>query len=78
MNERLSLDMSAAVKAISLTEVLTIHGSADTTIPVEDAHSFAQDIKTHSLTVIDGADHSFRNHVDVLTKRITGYLTKGL
>lgn len=80
MHERVNLDMAAAASKISLTEVLTIHGSADTTVPVEDAHAYSKAIRPHTLTVIDGADHSFRNtaHADQLIKRIIDYLTKGL
>lgn len=80
MAERLGLDMGAAASKISISEVLTIHGTADTTIPVEDAHSFAKAIATHTLSLVDGADHNFRNpaHAEVAIKRIVEYLTRGL
>lgn len=80
MAERMGLDMAAAASKISISEVLTIHGTADPTIPVEDAHSYAKVISTHTLTLVEGADHSFRNaaHADIAIKRIVDYLTSGL
>lgn len=59
MDERLATDMEAAARAIRRSRVLTIHGSADGTIPVSDASEFARCIRNHTLHVVEGADHGF-------------------
>lgn len=59
MHNRLTLDMDPKSRAIKNTRVLTIHGSADSVIPVEDAHSFRDHIANSELSVVDGADHSY-------------------
>ena len=40
--ERMDLDMEHACRKITIAEVLTVHGTEDTTIPVEDAHAIAR------------------------------------
>lgn len=42
IEERLSIDMEAAAKRISLSEVLTVHGKADATIPYQDGEAFSR------------------------------------
>lgn len=46
-------------RAIEKSSVLTIHGSADKTTPIEDAYEFEKYVKHHQLTVIEGASHSY-------------------
>ncbi|KAL3134144.1 hypothetical protein ABBQ32_008563 [Trebouxia sp. C0010 RCD-2024] len=59
MNARLSHNMIAICQAIQKCTVLTIHGGADKTTPVEDAHEFTKYIKHHRLVVIEGASHNY-------------------
>ena len=37
----MSLDMDAAARGVRRSQVLTVHGAADETIPVADAHAYA-------------------------------------
>jgi pimeloyl-ACP methyl ester carboxylesterase len=60
MHDRLTLDMDAPSRAIGASRVLSIHGSADATIPVEDAHSFHERIRGSELLVVEGACHNYR------------------
>eukprot|EP00955_Chlamydomonas_euryale_P083789 363889-Chlamydomonas_euryale.AAC.9 len=53
MDERLAIDMGAAAAAVVASRVTTVHGSADATIPVEDAHAFARVTPQHSLHVVE-------------------------
>lgn len=46
--------------------VLTVHGSEDDVVSVEDALEFDKLIVNHELFIIDGADHRFRSHVTEL------------
>ncbi len=41
MANRVSLDMDAAARGVRRSQVLTVHGAADETIPVADAHAYA-------------------------------------
>lgn len=59
LQDRLDTDMAAAAKKIRLSEVLTIHGSNDRVIPVEDAYRWGDLVTHHALKVISGADHNF-------------------
>ena len=42
--------------------VLTIHGSADEIISVEDASKFTKIIPNHKLRIVEGADHCYNSH----------------
>ena len=59
MNARMSHDMAKICQAVEKSSVLTIHGGADKTIPLADAHEFAKNIKRHELAVIEGASHNY-------------------
>ena len=65
------------VRNITLSEVLTIHGSADKVVPVEDAQSFAALIRQHELSIIEGGDHNFRStaHADAVAKKVVAFIS---
>ena len=58
IDERANFD-SSFVSEISVASVLTIHGAADATVPVENANKYNECIPRHTLKIIDGADHNF-------------------
>ncbi|PON42619.1 Alpha/beta hydrolase fold [Trema orientale] len=59
----LNTDMHAACLQIDKEwRVLIIHGSADETIPIEDALEFAKIIPNHILGIVEGADHGYSSH----------------
>ncbi len=60
MDNRMSLDMDPHSRAIKRSRVFTIHGSADETIPLEDAHSFHERIPNSELCIVDGACHNYK------------------
>ncbi|KAH7513137.1 hypothetical protein FEM48_Zijuj12G0164600 [Ziziphus jujuba var. spinosa] len=63
LTERLTTNMHTACLQIDKDcRVLTVHGSADEIIPVEDAYEFAKIIPNHKLHIIEGADHQYTNH----------------
>ncbi|KAK9059601.1 hypothetical protein SSX86_020305 [Deinandra increscens subsp. villosa] len=63
--ERLNTNMrEAGLKIDPDCRVLTVHGSADEVIPVEDALEFAKIIPNHELRIIEGANHCYDNHRD--------------
>jgi len=76
VEERRALDMEAAARRISLSEVLTVHGTADTTIPPADAELFSRCIRQHVLYLVEGADHNFRQaaHADQLVRKVVEYI----
>eukprot|EP00798_Chlamydomonas_sp_ICE-L_P001339 gene1339-32696_t len=78
--ERESTDMEEACKKITISEVMTIHGTDDTTIPVEDAHSIAKCVRNHTLHLVNGADHNFTDsaHSEMMIKKITEFIQAGL
>ncbi|CAI8606099.1 unnamed protein product [Vicia faba] len=54
--------------------VLTVHGSMDETVPVEDALEFAKFISNHELCIIEGADHEYTSHQDELTSLVLDFI----
>uniref|UniRef100_A0A0E0JKE0 BAAT/Acyl-CoA thioester hydrolase C-terminal domain-containing protein n=1 Tax=Oryza punctata TaxID=4537 RepID=A0A0E0JKE0_ORYPU len=81
--ERLNTDMRAASISIarnadnlpSSFRFFTVHGSADETIPVEDAYEFAKHISNHKLQVIEGANHNYTTHRKELTDAVVDFIT---
>ncbi|KAL1188060.1 hypothetical protein V5N11_009902 [Cardamine amara subsp. amara] len=61
--DRLNTDMhEACLKIGRKCKVLTVHGSDDTVVPVEDAKEFAKIIPNHNLEIVQGANHGYTKH----------------
>jgi uncharacterized protein len=77
LQDRMDTDMQAAARNIRMTEVLTIHGTKDRVIPVEDAHQWGGVVTNHQLKLIDGADHSFLlpEHSDQMIAAVVEHCT---
>ncbi|XP_034700646.1 uncharacterized protein LOC117925686 isoform X1 [Vitis riparia] len=77
--DRLSTDMhEACLKIEKGCRVLTIHGSADEIIPVEDALEFAKIIPNHTLHIVEGADHRYTSHQAELALVALNFIKTGL
>jgi pimeloyl-ACP methyl ester carboxylesterase len=74
LDERVNLDMAAAAASIKRSKVLTIHGTADSVIPVDDGRQMAASIAGSSLVEVEGADHNFRASEEVLQQLISAVL----
>ncbi|KAH7533643.1 hypothetical protein FEM48_Zijuj04G0153400 [Ziziphus jujuba var. spinosa] len=62
LTERLTTDMHEACLHIDKDgRVLTVHGTADEIVPVEDAYEFAKIIPNHKLHIIKKAGHGYTN-----------------
>ncbi|KAI7754106.1 hypothetical protein M8C21_014729 [Ambrosia artemisiifolia] len=73
--ERLNTNMhEAGLKVDPSCKVLTVHGSVDEVIPVEDALQFDKIIPNHELRIIEGADHGYNNHRDELLSVVLAFL----
>ena len=64
MQERLNTDVAAAARGIVKSHILTLHGTADRTIPLADGHAVMDAMRKGraSIQVFDGADHGFSQH----------------
>ncbi|KAL7258192.1 hypothetical protein ACSBR1_004331 [Camellia fascicularis] len=63
LTDRLNTKMNDACLQIDKNcRVLTVHGSADEIIPVEDALEFAKIIPNHKLHIIEEANHVYTKH----------------
>ncbi|BBN05237.1 uncharacterized protein MPTK1_3g11480 [Marchantia polymorpha subsp. ruderalis] len=81
LEDRLSTDMDGASKAISKDcRVLTVHGSQDEIVKIENAHDFAKRIPNHTLRVFDGAGHNYEGDrkklADLVLEFIQGNVSK--
>ena len=67
---------SAFVSEIRASHVLTIHGSADTTVDVENAKRYDESISKHTLQIIEGADHNFNGlkHINAIVGSVVGFI----
>ena len=54
---------------------LLVHGSEDDVVPIADSHDIlAQASDNAELEVIDGADHVFGEHAQVMVEKVVGWL----
>ena len=67
---------SAFVSEIRTSHVLTVHGSADTTVDVENAKRYNESISKHTLKIIKGADHNFNGlkHISTIVGCVVGFV----
>ncbi|KAG2329724.1 hypothetical protein Bca52824_000904 [Brassica carinata] len=73
--ERLSTDMHEACLMIDKDcRVLTVHGSDDEVIPVQDAKEFAKIIPNHKLEIVEGADHRYIDHQSQLVSTVMEFI----
>ncbi|CAN1805491.1 Putative uncharacterized protein YDL057W [Linum perenne] len=77
--DRLDTDMHKACQQIDQNcSVLTIHGSKDEIIPVEDALEFAKIIPNHKLHILEGADHGYSSHQPELASVVIEFVKSRL
>ncbi|GAB4837095.1 hypothetical protein Ancab_002006 [Ancistrocladus abbreviatus] len=77
--DRLTTDIQEACRLIPEDcRVLTVHGSMDQIVPVNDAAEFAKVIPNHTLRIIYGADHEYSSHQDELASVVADFLRTGL
>ncbi|KAK4793024.1 hypothetical protein SAY86_023459 [Trapa natans] len=63
MADRLNTNMHEACLNIDKNcRVLTVHGTLDEIIPVEDAIEFSKIIPNHELHTVEGANHGYSSH----------------
>ena len=59
---------------LTSTKVLTVHGDADTRIPIEDAYSFNRVLKCNKLCIIEKGDHFFKGQEEKVMNLIVSWL----
>lgn len=57
---------------------MTVHGSMDEMVPVEDAKEFAKYISNIKLHIIEGADHEYTKYQDELASIVLNFLAVNL
>lgn len=55
---------------------MTVHGSMDKMVPVEDAYEFNKIIPNHKLYIVEGADHEFTSYQNELASIVLGFIKK--
>ncbi|KAH9801457.1 Hydrolase 4 domain-containing protein [Citrus sinensis] len=77
--DRLNTNMHDACLQIDMEcSVLTIHGSSDKIIPLQDAHEFDKIIPNHKLHVVEGANHGYTNHQAELVSVVLDFVKASL
>ncbi|MCL7026405.1 hypothetical protein MKW94_026498 [Papaver nudicaule] len=77
--ERLATDMHSLCLLFEKDcRVLTVHGSADEIIPVEDAFEFAKVIANHKLHIVEGADHCYTKYPSELADAVVDFIQESL
>ncbi|KAI5056710.1 hypothetical protein GOP47_0028528 [Adiantum capillus-veneris] len=73
--ERLSTDLVAAIQTIPKDiRVMSVHGSEDELVPVENAHMCDKLIANHTLEIIEGADHMYSQHEKELGETVKKFI----
>ncbi|XP_024979576.1 uncharacterized protein LOC112516644 [Cynara cardunculus var. scolymus] len=73
--DRLNTDMHETCLQIDKDcRVLTVHGSEDSTVPIEEALEFAKIIPNHKLHIIEGANHGFTKHRAELASIVLSFI----
>lgn len=57
---------------------LTVHGDADTAIPVGNAFEFAKILPNHKLHIVEGADHVYTDHLAELASTVANFMKETL
>ncbi|XP_024021794.1 putative uncharacterized protein YDL057W isoform X2 [Morus notabilis] len=74
--DRLTTDVQGTCKTIDQNcRVLTVHGTRDQMVPVEDAFEFNKFISNHKICVIEGADHEYTSHQDELACTVLDFIS---
>lgn len=77
--DRLNTNMHEACLHIDKEcRVLTVHGSADEVVPLEDALSYDKTIPNHKIHIVKGADHCYTSHQDELAPVVLPFIKGGL
>ena len=75
MDDMAQLDTVVERGAAIAVPWLLIHGSEDDVVPIADAHDIlARAGANAELVVIDGADHVFSEHVQVMVEKVVNWL----
>ncbi len=68
-------DLLENAASLNHCRLLIIHGSADESVPVEDAHLlFRAASEPKELAIIEGADHRFSNHIEQVWETFFNWL----
>ena len=62
LQERVDTDVPAAAKKIRHSHILTLHGTADSTMPISNGYAVTEAVRNSSIRVFEGADHGFSKH----------------
>ncbi|EYU20351.1 hypothetical protein MIMGU_mgv1a011673mg [Erythranthe guttata] len=77
--DRLATDTRLACQKIPLyCRVLTIHGTVDEFVPVEDANEFAKYVPNHNLCIVEGADHEYTKYQSLLCSIVLNFVKTGI
>lgn len=77
--ERLNTSMRDICLSIDdICRVVTIHGSGDDVVKLDDAEEFNNVIRNHELHVIEGANHGYTKHQDQLASAVVHYVKEHL
>jgi alpha/beta superfamily hydrolase len=78
VQQREILDSSIVKNISSSVAVLTVHGSKDEVVTVENAQEFEKTIQNHKLWIIEGADHNYNGlkYMKELVEIIASFVDK--
>lgn len=65
---------SPIILSKKLFRVLTIHGSSDKVVKLEDAREFDKVIQNHTLHIIRRANHGYIEHQGELASAVVSYI----
>lgn len=66
------------VKCLNACRVLTVYGSDDENIPIDDVLMFDKMIPNHKLHIIQGANHVYSSHQHALASVAVSFIKQSL
>jgi len=78
LQERVTTDVPAAAKTIRHSHILTLHGTADSTMPISNGYAVTEAVKNSSMRVFEGADHGFAKHGPEVVAAVVEHIQRRL
>lgn len=56
-----------------MCRVLTVHGTADDDVALEEAYEIGKVVPDHQLKIVEGADHTYHSRLDELAAAVVPF-----
>lgn len=65
--------MIQVVQNVCMHRVLTVHGTADVDVALDEAYEIGKVVPNHQLQIVEGADHTYHARLDELAAAVVRF-----